>query len=107
MLSSKGVEGGAQITQRLDAGADDEGDGTKGIPELEAVIALRGLDELGEPGAVLTPVELARVDDDSADGCAVAADPLGGRVNDNVGAVVNGSDEVAASAKGIIDLTPV
>lgn len=68
------------------------------------MVALGGLDELGEAGAVLAPVELARVDDDAADGCAVAADPLGGRVDDNVGAVVDGSDEVTASAKGIVDL---
>jgi hypothetical protein len=34
----------------------------------------------------LAPVEVAAVDDDAADGGAVAADVLGGRVDDDVGA---------------------
>jgi hypothetical protein len=59
LLRSKGVEGRAEIALDLDAGADDEGDGAKGVPKLEAVVALTGLDELGKAGAVLAPVELA------------------------------------------------
>jgi hypothetical protein len=53
---------------------------------------------------VLAPVELAAVDDDAADGGAVAADPLSRRVDDNVGAVLDGADEVAARAEGVVDL---
>lgn len=77
LLGGKWVEGGADVTQQLDSGADDEGDGAKGLPELEAVVALRGLDELGESLAVLAPVKLARVDNDAANGGSVSADPLG------------------------------
>lgn len=77
LLGSKGVEGSADVTQLLDSGADDEGDGAKRLPELEAVVALGGLDELGESLAVRAPVKLARVDNDAADGGAVAADPFG------------------------------
>ena len=50
------------------------------------------------------PVELARVDEDAGDGGAVAADPLCGGVDDDVGAVLDGTDEVAAGAKGVVDL---
>lgn len=77
LLGSKWVESGANVTQELDSGADDEGDGTESLPELEAVVTLGGLDELGESLAVVTPVKLARVDNDTADGGAVSADPLG------------------------------
>jgi hypothetical protein len=78
LLGGKGVEGSADITQKLDSGADDEGDGAEGLPELEAVVALGGLDELGESLAVLAPVKLAGVDNNTSDGGSVAADPLGG-----------------------------
>ena len=103
LLGSKGVEGSAQVTEGLHTGTDDEGDGAKGVPELEAVVAVRGLDELGEAFAVLAPVELARVDNDTANGGAVAANPLGGGVDDNVGAVVDGTDKVTSSTKGVVD----
>ena len=69
LLGGEGVEAGAEVAQGLDAGADGEGDGAEGVPELEAVVALAGLDELGETRAVLAPVELAGVDDNAAN-CA-------------------------------------
>ncbi|KAB8760612.1 hypothetical protein FH972_026604 [Carpinus fangiana] len=103
LLGGEGVQGGAQVAQDLDAHADGKGDRAKGVPELEAVVALAGLDKLGEALAVGAPVELAAVDDDAADGGAVAANPLGGRVDDNVGAVVDGAHKVAAGAKGVVD----
>lgn len=53
---------------------------------------------------MLAPVELAGVDDDTANGSAVAANPFRGGVDDDVSAVVDGSDEVATSAKGVVDL---
>ena len=104
LLGGEGVEGGAQVAQDLDARTDDEADGAEGLPELEPVVALGRLNELRESRRVLAPVELARVDDDAADGGAVAADPLGGRVDDDVCAVVDGADEVAPGAKGVVDL---
>lgn len=104
LLSSERVESGTQITKDLDTGTDDECDRAEGVPELEAVIAVGGVVHLGEPGGVLAPVELARVDDDTANSGAVAANPLGGGVNDDVSTVINGSDEVATSAKGVVDL---
>jgi hypothetical protein len=53
---------------------------------------------------VLAPVELARVNDDTGNGGAVAADPLGSGVDDDVGSVVNGAAEVTTSTEGVVDL---
>lgn len=103
LLGGKGVEVRAEVADNLDAGADDEGDGAKRLPELEAVVPLGGLDELREARGVGAPVELAAVDDDAADGGAVAADPLGRRVHDDVGAVLDGPQEVAARAESVVD----
>jgi len=68
------------------------------------VVAFRGLDKLRESLTVLSPVEPAAVDDNTADGSAVASDPLSRRVDDDIRTVVEGPDEVTASAKGVIDL---
>src|SRR4051794_39802960 len=45
----------------------------------------------------LRPVEGARIDDDSADRIAMSAQELGQRMNDDVGAMVNGADQVWGS----------
>lgn len=105
LLRGKGVEVGAQVADNLDARADDEGDGAKRLPELEAVVALGRLDKLREARGVGAPVKLAAVDNDTADRGAVAANPLGCGVHDNVGAVVNRAQEVTTSAKGVVDLS--
>lgn len=76
LLGSKWVEGGANVTQELYSSADNEGDGAESLPELEAVVTLGGLGELGESLGVLAPVKLARIDNDTADGGSVSADPL-------------------------------
>lgn len=104
LLSTEGVEAGAEVTEDLNTGADGEGDGAEGLPELEAVVTLGRLDELGEAGRVLAPVELAAVDNDTGDGSAVAADPLGGGVDDDIGTMLNGSDEVATGTEGVVNL---
>jgi len=82
------VEAGAQVAQDLDAHPDRERDRPERVIEPEPVVALRRLRELREACRVSTPVELAGVDDDAGDGCAVAADPLGGRVDNDVGTCV-------------------
>jgi hypothetical protein len=76
LLGGKRVQAGAQVAQNLDAYADGEGDAAEGLPELEPVVAGGGLDELREAVGVLAPVELAGVDDEAANGGAVAADPF-------------------------------
>lgn len=72
LLGGEGVEGCAEVALDFYAGADGEGDGAEGFPEFEAVVAVGGLDHLGEAFGVLAPVEFAAVDDDAADGGAVA-----------------------------------
>ena len=47
------------------------------------------------------PIELAAVDDDAADGDAVAAEKLGGRMHDDVGAVLEGPAQVGRGEGGI------
>jgi hypothetical protein len=79
------VEARSQITENLNTDADGKRNRAESLPELEAVVSLRGLDELGESLGILSPVELSRVDDDTGDGGAVSTDPLCGRVDDNVG----------------------
>lgn len=56
---------------------------------------------------MLAPIELAGVDNDPADGGAVAADPFGDAVNNDVCAVVDRPAEVAASAECVVDLVVV
>lgn len=104
LLGGEGVEAGAEVAQDLDPRPDDEGDGAERLPELEPVVALGGLDHLREPRRVRAPVELAAVDDDAADGRAVAPDPLGRRVHHDVGAVLDRAHEVAARAERVVDL---
>ncbi len=64
---------------------------TERIPQYQSVIAGVGLCKFRE--FAVTPVELARVHDHSADRCAVSADILGGRKNRDVRSVFDGSDE--------------
>ena len=75
--------------------------GPKRVPELQAVIPGRRLGEDGE--VAVAPVEVARVDDDAADRGAVAADPLRGRVDHDVRAVLDRPAEVAARAERVVD----
>lgn len=49
------------------------------------MIACCGLDELWKTLAVLSPVEITTVDDDTGDGGTVAADPFSSRGDDDVG----------------------
>ena len=57
-----------------------------------------------EAGGVLAPVEVAAVDNDAADGGAVAADPLGGAMDDDIGAVGDGAAEETSGAECVVDL---
>ena len=47
------------------------------------------------------PVELARLNDDAAEGSAVSADELGRGMNNDVSAVLDGSDQIR-STEGIV-----
>ena len=100
----KGVEGrddGAGVPQENGADIGDKGGGAGGVRKGYAVIAGVGLGD----GGVLPrglPVEFAGVHDDAAQGGAVAAQELGGRVDHDIGAMRNGTDEIGR-AEGVVD----
>lgn len=104
LVGAKGVESWSEVTKNLDTNADSKSDRTESVPELETVVSLGGLDHLRETSAVLAPVKLARVDNHTSNSCAMAADPLGGRVDDNIGSVVDRAEKEAASTKGVVNL---
>lgn len=104
LLSGEGVEGGSKVTENLNTDTNGESDRTEGLPELQAVIALGWLNELGESLSVLAPVELAAVNNNTGDGRAVTANPLRRAVDDDIRTVINGSAEVAASTECVVDL---
>ena len=65
------------------------------------MITFRGTVYLGE--LAVAPVVVAAVDYDAAHGGAVAVDPLGGRVDDYVGAPVEGVAEEACGPECVVD----
>lgn len=104
LLGGKGIKAGTQVALNLDPSTNDEGDGTKGVPELESMITRRGLNELRKSLAILAPVKFARVDYDTSNGGTVAANPFGSGVNNNVGSMVDWPNEVSARTKRVVNL---
>ena len=94
-----GLMHGSEIAQAFDAHLDDVRQGPEDLGELHAVIAGAGL---GDGGVLAGPGELAAIDDDAADGGAVAAHELGGRVHDDVRAVLDGAAQVGRG-HGVVD----
>jgi hypothetical protein len=60
--------------------------------------------ELGEAVRVLAPVKGTAINNDTAYRSAMASDPLGGGVNDNIDAVVDGTTKEPGTAKGVVAL---
>src|SRR6202034_905022 len=92
-----------RVAQVLQASLEDEPGGKEGrgqIAKDEAVIAGVRLGKGGESPAALV-VERAAVDDDAPDGGAVAADELGGGVDDDVGAVTQGLSQVRRGQRAV------
>ena len=65
------------------------------------MVAGVGISDISELAAGF-PVKFAAVHDDAAQGGAVAADELGGRVDHDVCAVLDGADQVRG-AEGVVD----
>ena len=78
---------GAEVAQALGAGAGDEGRGAEVLGVGHARVAGIGLGQ-GRELVRGRPVEVTRIDDETAHGDAVTADPLGRRVDDDIGAVL-------------------
>jgi hypothetical protein len=68
------------------------------VEEAEVVIRRRG----GRDGREAAEIEVARIEDDAADGVAVAANEFGRRIEDNRRAVLDGTAEVGRG-EGVVD----
>ena len=92
---------GAGIPQQDRADIGHESGGAGSVYEGNAVVA--GV-RLGDGGILAggRPVKLAGVHDDAAQGGAVAADELGGGVDHDVRAVLDGADQIGR-AEGVVD----
>lgn len=104
LLRCKGVQCRAYVAENLNTDTDGKGKRSAGLPELQAVIALSWLIELGESCSILTPVEFTAVDDNAGNSCPVSANPFGCAVHNNVGAVLNWTSKITASTEGIVNL---
>ena len=99
LLGRRGAEGASRVAEDLELAADGEGAVREALPELGLRVV-----ELGKSIGVTAPVKGATIDDDATYRGAVAANPFGGRVNDNVYAVIDGTTEVSGTAKGVVAL---
>ena len=92
-----GLKRRPEVAEELHPGLEDEGDVPERLPEPEPVVAGVGIGELGELSVVGVPV-----DDEAADRLPVAADVLGGRVDDDVRPVLDGAEE-RGRGRGVVD----
>lgn len=106
-MRSKGVQCRSQIAQYLHTDPDSKGEGSKGFPELQTVVTCGWFDKLREASSMLAPIEFPRVNNHASNGGAMASNPLGCAVDDNVGAMVDRAAEKSTSSKGIVNLSKV
>ena len=92
----------AHVAQRHHARAADVGGRAQRLGVDHAVVADVGLVQALEARLVLGPRELAAVDDRAADAVAVAAEVLGQRMHDDVGAVLERAAQVRRG-HGVVD----
>ena len=85
----KGESAGSEIAQAEHAAGDGEAEIPESLAQHHAAIFRAGLREHGI-AVVAGEVERAAIDDHAADGIAVAAEELGGGMDDDVGAVLEG-----------------
>src|SRR5690606_27296609 len=96
----EGAQARPVVPHQLDPRLDDVGQGADVLPVRQAVVARVRLHQAGELAAA--PVEAPAVHDDAADGVAVAADPLGGRVDHDVGPPLQRPAQVGRG-EGVVD----
>jgi len=95
-----GAHAGAEVAQAFASGPQQEGGDGGFLGEVHAVEAVVGLGQGGEFTRGF-PIEIARIHQHAADSGAVAAEELGGGVEDQVGAVLEGLQQVGAGEGGI------
>ena len=93
--------GSTSITQQDSADVGYESSRTNCICKRDAVITRVRLSDRCILAGCL-PVELAGINNDAAEGRAVAADELGSRVNNDISAVLNRTDEVRGT-ESVVD----
>ena len=89
----------AEVAQALDAQLGREAVLAEVVPVAEVAVGRHRLGHHREVAVV--PREAAGVDDRAADRGAVAAEVLGGRVHDDVGAVLERAAQVRAGERGV------
>ena len=94
-------EAGSGVAQALHPRLDDERQRPESFGIGNAVVRGIGIDEIRKASRSL-PVELAAIDDDAADGGPMAADELGGRVDDDIRTPLDRPAESGRGA-GIVD----
>ena len=104
LLRSKRIQSWSKVTEDLHPHTNGKGNGTKGFPEFQTMIAFRGLDELRETCRIFAPVELPTVNNNSRNCSAMAANPFGGTVYNNISTVLDGTAEISTSSKSVVNL---
>ena len=56
---------------------------------------------------MLAPIEFSRIDDDASNGSSMTSDPLCCRVNNNIRAVLNRANVIAASSKCVVSVISI
>jgi hypothetical protein len=65
------------------------------------MVTFRWLGELRK--FAVAPIVVATVDDNTADGCSVSADPFRSRLNDYIRAMFERAEEISGSSECIVD----
>lgn len=104
LLRGEGVECGSHVAQDFHPHPDSKSKRSEGLPELQAVVTWGWLNKLWEACGVFAPIEFPAVNNDAADGGSVPPDPLGCAVDDYVGPVLDGTTEVTARPKRVVNL---
>ena len=95
------ADAGALVTQQDSADIGCEGGGTGSLGKRNTVVGGVGLSDLGVLAARL-PIEVTAVDDHTAQRGAVAADELGCGVDDDVGTMLQRTEQIRG-AEGVVD----
>ena len=95
------ADAGALVTQQDGADIGCEGGGTGSLGKRNTVVGGVGLSDLGVLSARL-PIEVTAVDDHTAQRSAVTADELGCGVDDDVGTMLQRTEQIRG-AEGVVD----
>ena len=95
------ADAGTLVTQQDGADIGCEGGGTGSLGKRDAMVGGVGLGDLGVLSARL-PIEVTAVDDHTAQRGAVAADELGCGVDNDIGAMLQRTEQIRG-AEGVVD----